>query len=193
MYATECIVRKRSERPLGVSSSYSWQQNLSVPSNFARFLKFLINSLSLVFHDHKVLWPSTCESDASQTSFPVLPVLMICHPCVPICPSPFKWCQRLVHAKNPGPEPHWTPAWPPHPRICLSHNQRITNTRKLVQVKTGKILIGYKNFLTQTHKGHSRKLLILEVFENLQEENKLGSSWMVRHLPAWRRRNWSRI
>lgn len=41
---------------------------------------------------------------------------------------------------------------PSNPQICPSQHQRITNTRKWAQIKTGKVLIGYKNVLAQIGK-----------------------------------------
>ena len=59
---------------------------------------------------------------------------------------------------------------PPNPQICPSQSQRITNTRKWAQIKTGKVLIGSKNVLDKTCQGHWRKLNSLCVSEEFRKK-----------------------
>lgn len=69
---------------------------------------------------------------------------------------------------------------PPNHQICLSQSQRITNTRKWAQIKTGKVLIGYKNALAQTCKGTKKSCKISEVHR--KKINDTLPEWQDIHL-----------
>ena len=116
------------------------------------------------------------------------------NPCPPVQTWTTAW-RPLLPASRPAPDPvsagraetvppprgepwQWASVGsglPPNPQICPSQSQRITNTRKWAQIKTGKVLIGSKNVLDKTCQGHWGEQSLSPW--RLQEKNKGPSSW----------------